>query len=79
MRLQDGQQTREINLEVTPVKLPSSSETCLPVMFEEAAASPRSAPATPALQASAATPEEKDREVAQLQRDLVAAKDSCNR
>jgi len=28
VRLQEGQQTREINIEVTPVKLPSSSEIC---------------------------------------------------
>jgi two-component system CheB/CheR fusion protein len=75
VRLQDGQQTREINIEVTPVKLPSSSETCFLVLFEEATAPPRSAPATPAPQTRAATPEEKDREIAQLQRDLVAAKD----
>jgi len=60
---------------VTPVKLPSSSEPVSLVLFEEATAPPRSAPATPVPQTSAATPEEKDREIAQLRRDLVAAKD----
>jgi len=75
VRLQDEEQTREINIEVTPVKLPNSSETCFLVLFEEATAPCRSAPATPEPQTSFATPEDKEREIAQLRRDLVSAKD----
>ena len=77
VRLPNGRQAREINLEVTPVKLPNSSETCFLVLFEEAsvASAPRADSEKSLTETASATLDEKDRELFQLRRDLVAAKD----
>ena len=63
MRIRKDDQMREIDIQVLPVKLPDSAESCFLVLFEEG-----NAPIKPILPASEDTPESD--EVAQLRQEL---------
>jgi len=74
VRLQDGQQTREINIEVTPVSCRAAVRPVSWSCSRKRPRRPKRAGNTGAADQRRDT-EEKDREIAQLRRDLVAAKD----
>ncbi|HEX3626024.1 MAG TPA: chemotaxis protein CheB [Verrucomicrobiae bacterium] len=81
MRFHDGNETRQIVLELVPVKLPGSGENCVLVLFE---ATEKEIPATQKVLQEQKKEEtgdtnnpaaQKDVELEQLRRDLVAARE----
>lgn len=71
VRLRDGARVRSISLEILPVRLPASDETCFQIFFQEAAASENLPP--PDDQQDALLGSEREQE--QLRRELAAARD----
>jgi two-component system, chemotaxis family, CheB/CheR fusion protein len=68
----DNGQGRDLIIEVVPVKLPETNESCFLVLFEEP---DRIRTAAPPEEKPVQTPDEREQEVIQLRRDLTAARD----
>ncbi|HEX3134325.1 MAG TPA: ATP-binding protein, partial [Planctomycetota bacterium] len=80
VRIRDGQRLREIDLEISPVRLPGSTESVMLILFEEASLTGplvrqelRSEPRTDAAPAVGVSPDARD--YAQLKQELAAAND----